>query len=67
MGDAELALEHLQAIRNLRIADEMSHTDQRAFTNAMALETSHWRRLCERIEYSELRPPFVGEASCDGP
>jgi hypothetical protein len=48
MNDNDLAREHLQAITNLRIADEMSDGDVSRFSAAMALETQHWRSKAER-------------------
>lgn len=47
MNDADLFREHLQAIRNLRIADEMTDGDVRRFAGEMALEAQHWRVMAE--------------------
>lgn len=63
MGDYLLCIEHLQAIRNLRIADEMSDREQREITSAMVLETQHWRLKSEQPTW------FSGaaEACCEEP
>ena len=63
MGDYLLCLEHIQAVRNLRIADEMSDREQRAVTLELVQESQHWRLKSEKPTW------FYGaaEASCDEP
>lgn len=54
MGDNDLALDHLQAIRNLRIADEMSVGEVKRFTVAMAAELNCWRKKSENTRASGI-------------
>ena len=63
MGDYDLAKDFLQALRNLRISDEMSDREQREITVELVQETQHWRLKSERPTW------FSGaaEACCDEP
>lgn len=63
MNDAELATDHLDAIRNLRkCIENMSAEEVRQFSNAMALETQHWRRLGDEMAVRQIRDDRTMEA-----
>ena len=63
MGDFLLCLEHIQAVRNLRISDEMTDREQREVTNELVHEAQLWRLKSEKPTW------FSGaaEACCEEP